>query len=428
MGALVGIGLAQLAISTEGSVHLPSELTYTPATATAVLSAIVGAMVGLTGFVVTIGVLIVQMASQSLSPRYMRLWYRDRLQKGVLALFIGTLAFSFGLLRNVSAHSAPNLGVSAAGFAVTLGLVLFIIYLDRFVHRLRPVAVSALVGRAGQTVFTREAAIFSAGADADLRAIAVGAPVVVACSERGGTIQAVDLGGLLAAAERCDGLMVLVQAVGDFVPRGAALVEVFCNGQAPSEKALRSMVALGDERTIDQDPAFALRIIVDIALMALSPAVNAPTTAVQVLDNIEEFLQCVGVQPLDPIGIIEDRSGRTRVAVPRRSWSEYLALGVTEIREYGETSTQVARRLRAALESLASAVEPARREAVREQLGKLDAALAEAIADPSRRAFAAEADPQGIGGVPRLKGVSQPAEDGLLTLAERRRSIRVDRQ
>ena len=62
---------------------------------------------------------------------------------------------------------------------------------------------------------------------------------------------------------------------------------------------LKEMIALGDERTIDQDPAFALRIMVDIANRALSSAVNDPTTAVQVLDHIGEVLGLIGRTDLD---------------------------------------------------------------------------------------------------------------------------------
>jgi uncharacterized membrane protein len=423
LGAIFGAGLAQLIIALEGSVHLPAELTYTPSTATAVLSSIVAAMVGLTGFVVTIGVLIVQMASQSLSPRYMRLWYRDLLQKCVLALFLGTLTFSFGLLRHIGSRTVPNLGVNIAGFAVALGLVLFILYLDRFVHRLRPVAVSALVGRQGQAVFTREAALFEDSSDAVESPMPAAGPAVVARSRRGGTIQAVDLKGLVRISERCDGRIVLARAIGDFVPRGAPLAHVFCDGPGPTEEQLLGMVALGDERTIDQDPAFALRILVDVALMALSPAVNAPTTAVQVLDNVEEFLQCVGTAELGRLGLLRDRSGSVRVLIPRRTWVEYLDLGVTEIREYGETSTQVTRRLRAVLESILASVPAAHRAAVQAQSERLDSTLAMSISDPERRAYAGGSDPQGIGGISsdeRERVFGGPAGTPVLRGEERR--------
>jgi len=81
----------------------------------------------------------------------MRLWYRDRLQKGVLAPLAGT--FAFGLLRRIEDDFVPDIGVTLAGVAVAASLGLLLIYLDRFTHRLRPVAVAALVRQAGLDVF-----------------------------------------------------------------------------------------------------------------------------------------------------------------------------------------------------------------------------------------------------------------------------------
>jgi len=80
----------------------------------------------------------------------MRLWYRDRLQKGVLAPLAGT--FAFGLLRRIEDDFVPDIGVTLAGVAVAASLGLLLIYLDRFTHRLRPVAVAALVRQAGLDV------------------------------------------------------------------------------------------------------------------------------------------------------------------------------------------------------------------------------------------------------------------------------------
>jgi uncharacterized membrane protein len=109
-------------------------------------------MIGLLGLVVTVGILVVQMATGTLSPRFMRLWYRDRLQKVVLAAFTATFAFSFALLREVGTGTVPDLGVTMAGLAVSIDLVLLLLYLDRFVHTLRPVAVAAAVARSGLAV------------------------------------------------------------------------------------------------------------------------------------------------------------------------------------------------------------------------------------------------------------------------------------
>jgi uncharacterized membrane protein len=158
------------------------------------------------------------------------------------------------------------------------------------------------------------------------------------------------------------------------------------------------MVALGRERTIDQDPAFALRILVDIAIRALSPAVNDPTTATQVLDYIDDLVRVLGRAELRASLRLRDPGGRLRVVLPARTWVEYLSLAVTEIRQYGATSPQVCRRLRAMLEQLLDDVRPDRRAAVAAELAALDAVVERSFADPDDRAFAAASDRQGVGG------------------------------
>ena len=290
VGGVVGGFLAQASLWLDGVVRLPPDWNYSASTASGVLTAIAGAMVALLGFVVTIGVLVVQQATGTLL-RYMRLWYRDRLQKGVLATFAGTFTFAFGLLRQIEDDFVPDIGVTLAGVAVAASLGLLLIYLDRFTHRLRPVAVAALVRQSGLDVLEDWTAQIRARAP-DERDAAAAPPrrgqVWHVPAERFGTVQAVNLDGLIAVAEAHDCVVVLRRTVGDFVTPGAVLVEVEGSGWPPAPQ-LHRLFAFGRERTIEQDPAFALRILVDIAIKALSPAINDPTTAVQVLDHIEGF-------------------------------------------------------------------------------------------------------------------------------------------
>jgi uncharacterized membrane protein len=132
LGALAGVVFGTLTVQIDASLSLPSDWRYSPSTASSVLAAIVGATAALTGFVVTVTVLVVQMATGMFSARYMRLFYRDRMQKAVLAVLVGTLTFSFSLLRRVESDFVPNLGVTLAGVFVVIGLLLFVFFLDRF--------------------------------------------------------------------------------------------------------------------------------------------------------------------------------------------------------------------------------------------------------------------------------------------------------
>ena len=150
-------------------------------------------------------------------------------------------------------------------------------------------------------------------------------------------------------------------SIGDFVPAGAMLLEVYGGDRARrrDEEQLRDMVALGAERTIEQDPAFAIRIMVDIADKALSPAINDPTTAVQVLDHLSDVLRLIGT--VDLSGSARGTASgpaATGIVIPVRRWEDYLVLATTEIREYGPRSIQVMRRMRAMLEELRDEVLP----------------------------------------------------------------------
>ena len=324
----------------------------------------------------------------------MRLWYRDPLQRAVLGIFVGTLTFALALLRGVGPRSVPDVGVTVAALAVTVSVVLFLTYLDRFVHSVRPVAVAWAVAGAGARVFRAGHPAAPDAADVVLD----DAPAFTVGNAAAGVIQAVDRVGLVAEAARHDCLIVIPHAVGDLVPHGDDLIEVHGHGSLPSAERLRGMVALGEERTIEQDVAFALRILVDIAIRALSPAVNDPTTAVQVLGALEDLLLLIGESDLEGRGTLRDAQGDPRVLIAARRWDDLLDLALTEIRDYGAASTQVTRRVRALLESLDRRVRPEHRAAVAEQLAALDEAVAGGAGDALSRALAAQPDRQGIGG------------------------------
>ena len=136
LGAAAGVPAASGVVQVDKGVNLPAQWQYSASTASTVLSVIVGAMAALTGFVVTVAVLVVQIATGTFSARSMRLWYRDRLLNGVLALLIGTLTFSFMLLRRVESNFVPNIGVTVAGALVVASLIVFLLFFNRFLHRL----------------------------------------------------------------------------------------------------------------------------------------------------------------------------------------------------------------------------------------------------------------------------------------------------
>jgi uncharacterized membrane protein len=396
LGLLLGLVFSDIAPATE----LSSRWSYSASTAEAVLAAVVAASVTLVGFVVTVSILIVQMATGTFSARYMRIFYRDWMFKAVLAVLIGAFTFSYTLMRHVEDESVPNVGVTLAGWFLAVGILLFVIFLDRSIHRLRPVAVAALVANAGRRALRdllEEAARPGAPAVVPAPYSVPGEPALVVRVNRAGAVQAIDFRGLGRWSHANGCLVVLRHPVGDFVSAGAVLIEVYGPVPADAEDRLRSMIALGVERTIEQDPAFAIRIIVDIAVRALSPAVNDPTTAVQAIDHLEDLVRHVGQTDLaDQSAPVEEMEAG--LVIPIRRWTNYMTLSVTEIREYGAGSIQVVRRLRAMLDELAESVLPERREAVRLERQRLEDAVAETWGASVDRDLAQASDRQGIGG------------------------------
>ena len=106
----------------------------------------------------------------------------------------------------------------------------------------------------------------------------------------------------------------------------------------------------------------------------------------------------IGESDLRGRGELRDRDGTLRVRVETRRWEDLLALALTEIREYGATTTQVTRRTRALLDRLETRVRPEHRAAVADQIAALESSVERNVSDPAARAFAIRPDPQGIGG------------------------------
>jgi uncharacterized membrane protein len=153
---------------------------------------------------------------------------------------------------------------------------------------------------------------------------------------------------------------------------------------------------LGAERTFEQDPKYAIRLLVDVAIKALSAAINDPTTAVQALDQIEDLLMRLSRRSLTA-GRSRDARGKIRLVFPVPSWEDFLVLAFDEIRFYGASSIQVMRRMRALLQNLIEHVPPERRAAVERYQERVDKGIRRAFEDLEDRKDALEVDRQGLG-------------------------------
>ena len=221
-------------------------------------------------------------------------------------------------------------------------------------------------------------------------------------------ILAVDLETLRLEAERTNGIVEFTRQVGDFLAVGEPLFLLYGGAVAADDRALRSAVATGPERTIEQDATFAFRVIVDIAIKALSKAINDPTTAVVAIDQLHRLLRVVGRRHLHD-DVIMDSLGKPRVIFRTPGWDDFVQLSCREIRLYGAENYQVARRLRAMLDNLVISLFEARHAALLKELELLNSALERLDLLPDDLALAQMSDLQGLGAPirdPRLKGLA----------------------
>jgi uncharacterized membrane protein len=161
-------------------------------------------------------------------------------------------------------------------------------------------------------------------------------------------------------------------------------------------KGLLKALTFGPERTLHQDTAFGFRQLVDIAERALSPGINDPTTAVQAIDQLHDLLRSL-VRRRFPSASRKDETGALRLICPRPDWNSYVRLALDEVRQYGEGSIQVTRRLRFLLEDLLRVAPAFRRDELERQLALLEASAKRAFATPREAAMATRSSPQGHG-------------------------------
>src|SRR5262249_2585668 len=201
--------------------------------------------------------------------------------------------------------------------------------------------------------------------------------------------------GLATMAARSDCVIELAPQAGDFVAPGDPLFRLY--GGDIADHLLYHSIALGPERTMEQDPGLAVRVTVDIASKALSPAINDPTTAVRALDQLHHLLRNVGGRRLDDERVC-DTKGRVRLVYRTPDWKDFVTLAVTEIRQFGGSSMQIARRMRAMLENLIQTLPAERAEPLRQELKLLSRSAEHPFLEPEDRSVGGSGDSQGLGG------------------------------
>jgi uncharacterized membrane protein len=363
------------------------------------LNAIITATLSFVVFTFGSMLVALQIASGQMTPRIIAtILVRDNVIRYTTGLFIFTLLFAISALNRIQVSVFQLVAFVAACLGI-LCFAAFLFLIDYASRLLRPISIIGLVGKTGLAVIRSVYPDPSLGTNEKVRLRGkLGAPGrIVQYKGTSEIILGVNLNDLRALAERSKGVIELIPQVGDFIATDEPLFNLYGGAAAIDEADLRSTIVLGRERTLEQDPTFAIRIVADIALKALSMAINDPTTAVIAIDQLHRLLRSAGNRDLRTDEWLSP-SGELRVIVRTPNWEDFVHLAFTEIRFCGAQNMQIARRLRAMIENLIETLPKRRHAALRQELMLLDREVERCFIHEEDRALARVGDSQGLGG------------------------------
>ncbi len=368
--------------------HLPWTFQGGADSARTVLSTIAGSMITVAGTIYSLTIVVLTLASVQFAPRVLRAFMRDRGNQTVLGFFVATFTYCLVVLRVIR---GPGGDEFVPANAVTGGLLLALIsvgmliyFIDHIFHSIEVSNILATVAReTARHIDQLYPQLWDAQADQGVAAPPAADWVPVPAT-RTGYLQYVDTAALLALATRHDLILWQDRHIGAFFSAGTPLLYA-----APAPRGtpaltadLNAAFALGRAPTLQQDVAYGFRQIVDIALKAISPAVNDPTTAENCIDYLGALLLHLARRRIPQLDL-RDAGGQVRVYLAERSFHDLVRLAVDQIRHYGAGDHVIGIRLLDTLGRVAAGTEnPAYRAALQEYVDRIAASAARSIGDP----------------------------------------------
>jgi uncharacterized membrane protein len=384
-----------------GSV-IPRSLSGDPDAALAILTTVAASMVTLTGLVLTITMVVVQLAMGQFTPRVLRTVLRDRPSQLAIGSFVATFAHAMLVMREVRAPGpgdpdgyVPGLAIVVAYVLVVISVMVLVSYVHHIGQALRAASLIESVGEETRALVDEvyplagAKTVESAGPEPQ-----AGGSRLIAAPESG-VLRRVGAEQLVGVAREADVMFSVIPRIGDFVPAGSPVIALHGTGDVDDGEVLGALL-FGKERTLERDVAYGFRMLVDVALRSLSSAMGDPTTAVQAIDRIHDCLRQLAARPF-PSGRHLDADGRLRLVVPILTWDGYVELACGEIVHAAGASIQVTRRLQAMLDDLLTVAPPARHGPLERQTQILAAVAAAAYDALGEREVALGPDQQGIG-------------------------------
>lgn len=332
------------------------------------------------GVVFSITVLVLQLTSSQYSSRVLRTFLQDRTTQLSLGTFAGTLVFAIRVLPSIQQASAgkpervPAISTTTSFALVIVSVLVFLVYLDHMAQSIRVVSILRRVSREGMRSVRHRYPIAEWRDEEPSPPPPAGPPDrTVTNDHRPGVVTHLEERALVELARARGVVIEVVPMIGEYVPLESPTFRIW-GSNAPGPDELRSLLALGLERTPEQDALFSIRELVDIAERAISPSINDPTTAVQALDAIHDLLRSLVRRPFTP-PVRRDAQGAVRLFMRQPDWSLFVRVALTELRQYGTGSVQVARRIHAMLDDLISIAPEPRRAILEEELRLLDQSI-----------------------------------------------------
>lgn len=327
--------------------------TGSPEAAREIFSTIAGSMLSITGVVFSITMLVLQLASSQFSPRSLRTFLRDAPSKVALGTFVGTFTFALIGLSTVRSTSevefVPRLTVSIAFLLVLASLAMFLHYIHHTANKIRVTSIIKSIGE--ETIAAMERGLPDAVSHDSGRPAGFTETPYEMRSRHAGVIVGVDVPELVDFAKQRDLAIAVTRHVGDFVPLDAVVARSSVELDDKECSDALSHVIVRTERSPEQDIAYGFRELTDIALRALSPAMNDVTTAINVIDAQHDLLLRLGRRG-DPKSVHVDDTGAPRLLTKPVSWETYLRMVFGEIGESGREYERIGTHLRHVAEDL----------------------------------------------------------------------------
>jgi len=364
-----------------------------------IYSSIASGMIALTGIVFSLTFLMVQFSATAYSVRLVHWIARDRVLYHAMGVFTATFLYALTALAWVDRSGTgrvPVVGIEVVAVLLIASIIMFISLIQR-VSMLQVTRILIFTGDQGRDVIEHLYPPLDTPATPS-SAETCQAPCVQTVFHHGHPliIQRVDISALMHIASEASCVIDMPAAVGDTVFESTAILRVLGGTGPLAEETLRGAIELGTERTFEQDPKYAIRLLVDIAIKALSPAINDPTTAVQALAQIQDLLIRLGRRRLE-IGAYHDAGDKLRLLIPYASWEDFLRVAFDEIRFYGASSIQVMRRMKSLLSELLDILPEERRPPLRYWQERLQSTIERTFSDQQDKMDASAADRQGLG-------------------------------